>query len=1095
LDLELPMMYFTGNSKLHLLVEFSEHNRGHIMKIFANLEKLRQKSDWLMISKTFWVMAFYLGVVANLSAQVPTVVSTLPAKNALAVALTDPITVTFSSDMDAATIDKTSMVIIGNYQGIIAGTYSTVGAITTFTPTSPYLVGEKINVTLTTAVQASGGAAQASAFSWEFMAKVKGGYGTFGSRATYEIGGGYQAQALYTSDLDNDGDIDLAAVNGGYDNVSILLNNGDGTYAASTEYEVGDDPRSVFISDLDGDGNNDLAVANYYGDSVSVLLNTGDGTFTPKVSYFIDGLPSSVIASDIDGDGDNDILVANATGGDISVLLNNGDGTFASKIDYDGGSFPRSVVASDIDNDGDIDLAVADYYFAIVLLNNGDGTFADTTRYEAGAGTIALTAYDADGDGYQDLAVVNSADHNVSVLINNGDGTYGTSTNYSTGDDPRAIFAADLDGDGDFDLAVSSDDDSGISVLLNNGDATYATQSTYYIGYRSHSVFACDVNGNGFNDLVSVNYGDRNISVLLNVKPGPELVTSANSVEFDAAVINSYNIKNLKVYNLGGVNTLKVDSITCTNAVFSAYANSFEIYAGDSLEIEIIFRPVTMDSSGGTLILHSNDTVNPEYLVEVSGKWLNSEPLAYQDNFTISEDEEAVFNLVLNDTDIDDQDLFISEIIESGHANITIHTDTTVMYVPEENWSGMTIFKYAVADGGGGFDTSSVIVTITAVNDPPMITSSATDTATEGESFSYTITAVDVEGDNITLGAKNIPDWLSADGSSLVGTPQKNDSTSLVRVWAADASLDTSFLDVTITVKWLNTAPIITSLDSVNATEDIYFKYLATATDSEDSTLTFVFDQMPSWLSAANDTAFGTPLEAATDTSFRVITSDGKLTDTLTVVLTVIPVNDPPESFALLFPESETTVLDPDSILLTFSWEPAIDIDGDEIIYSLFFETDDWDSSISDIDTTSYRFNIEEFPRGVDILWSTVAFDFDTSTASLDTNFINIHETVEVDEFVNLPTEYTLEQNYPNPFNPTTTISYSIPEETEVVLQVYDIGGSLVASLESGTKPAGWHKNVWNGVDDRGRPVSTGIYLATLQTGSYTRTIKMLYLK
>jgi len=106
---------------------------------------------------------------------------------------------------------------------------------------------------------------------------------------------------------------------------------------------------------------------------------------------------------------------------------------------------------------------------------------------------------------------------------------------------------------------------------------------------------------------------------------------------------------------------------------------------------------------------------------------------------------------------------------------------------------------------------------------------------------------------------------------------------------------------------------------------------------------------------------------------------------------------------------------------------------------------------------------------------------------------INI-TVVDIDQ-VALPTEYTLDQNYPNPFNPTTTIKYGIPEASEVVLHIYDIRGNLIVSLESGTKQAGWYSQVWNGVDDAGHPVSTGLYLARLQAGSYSRTIKMLFLK
>ena len=61
--------------------------------------------------------------------------------------------------------------------------------------------------------------------------------------------------------------------------MSVLLNNGDGTFAAKVDYSVEVNPSSVFSVDLDGDRDNDLAVANWNRDNVSVLLNNGDGTF------------------------------------------------------------------------------------------------------------------------------------------------------------------------------------------------------------------------------------------------------------------------------------------------------------------------------------------------------------------------------------------------------------------------------------------------------------------------------------------------------------------------------------------------------------------------------------------------------------------------------------------------------------------------------------------------------------------------------------------------------------------------------------------------------------------------------------------------
>ena len=106
--------------------------------------------------------------------------------------------------------------------------------------------------------------------------------------------------------------------------VSVLLNNSDGTFADSTrvDYSLGFNPTSVFSADIDGDGDNDLAVANDGSDNVSVLLNNGDGRFAPRVDYPAGDGSRSAFSADFDGDGDNDLAVANFNSDNVSVLLN-----------------------------------------------------------------------------------------------------------------------------------------------------------------------------------------------------------------------------------------------------------------------------------------------------------------------------------------------------------------------------------------------------------------------------------------------------------------------------------------------------------------------------------------------------------------------------------------------------------------------------------------------------------------------------------------------------------------------------------------------------------------------------------------------------
>ncbi|MBN2365866.1 MAG: T9SS C-terminal target domain-containing protein [Calditrichaeota bacterium] len=79
--------------------------------------------------------------------------------------------------------------------------------------------------------------------------------------------------------------------------------------------------------------------------------------------------------------------------------------------------------------------------------------------------------------------------------------------------------------------------------------------------------------------------------------------------------------------------------------------------------------------------------------------------------------------------------------------------------------------------------------------------------------------------------------------------------------------------------------------------------------------------------------------------------------------------------------------------------------------------------------------------------------------------------------------------NYPNPFNPSTTIEFTLPEQSEVVLMVYDVLGRQVAVLAEGEKPAGTYRIRWQAGNIPG-----GVYFYRLQAGSFTRILKMVLL-
>ena len=103
------------------------------------------------------------------------------------------------------------------------------------------------------------------------------------------------------------------------------------------------------------------------------------------------------------------------------------------------------------------------------------------------------------------------------------------------------------------------------------------------------------------------------------------------------------------------------------------------------------------------------------------------------------------------------------------------------------------------------------------------------------------------------------------------------------------------------------------------------------------------------------------------------------------------------------------------------------------------------------------------------------------------------HEPIKIE--MSVPGEYQLLQNYPNPFNPSTTINFQIPVTAQVSLKIYNINGQQVRTLIENVRPAGYYASVWDGRNNNGIKVPSGIYFYSLQTEGYTQTKRMLLIK
>jgi len=241
-----------------------------------------------------------------------------------------------------------------------------------------------------------------------------GGFGTFDEYPISDF-----VWAVIAVDLNNDGYNDIAAA--AHTNIAVLINNGDGTFASPVYYAsgpYGTQINDIVSSDVDGDGDPDLAAVDKSLHSVSVILNAGDGTFTGNSRYAAGIRPTKIAMADLNGDMHNDLAILNNSApgeNHVTFLFNNGlavgDCTGPNDFDNDGipdlcDNCPHSANSAQVDTDdngvGDsCQFITATPIGSQVVVNAGLGvtiTFdsidvAGNTEISAGLGDIPAEAF------------------------------------------------------------------------------------------------------------------------------------------------------------------------------------------------------------------------------------------------------------------------------------------------------------------------------------------------------------------------------------------------------------------------------------------------------------------------------------------------------------------------------------------------------------------------------------------------------------------------------------------------------------------------------------------------------------------------------
>ncbi len=555
------------------------------------------------------------------------VLSVSPFNNALGVSVSTKVELEYGCSVNPSSFnDASSFIVSGAISGQHTGSFafSLNNTVVTFTPTVPFIKGEKVTIIATD--QLSGPSETPIPFVSVFNVNNNSSPGIFTAPLQYITGN--SPNIIAAGDLNGDGLTDLAISNGADNTFSVLINdNGNpGTFLPKIDYATNLNPLDIKMADLDMDGFVDIVVTNLNSSDVSVYLNNGSGIFSTKTDYTTLPTPKSIDIQDLDGDGFFDLVTGNLFEDRICILFNNGDGTFAPFIAKYAGHGTVSVALEDFNNDGNVDIMSTNFNRSIRILENTGGGSMESEKklYDGRSGQGRSFWSDFNGDGLIDAVIATSVDYPdfVSVVKNQGPIFQTPADEYSTGPTPRHIYSADIDGDGDMDILATHKLDNyghGISVLRNNGNGTFAEKEQYIVaGSAPTGILVADLDGDGTGDMIVANSDLSTISVFRN-PINPHLI--------QGTVFNDLDQNSFRDFEEFGVSNWGVRLLPNDAEVLTDETGVFEFHVADAgtYTIESVLRSGWNQTFPPTLGSHSVTITNsgPDFNHLVTNSHIN----------------------------------------------------------------------------------------------------------------------------------------------------------------------------------------------------------------------------------------------------------------------------------------------------------------------------------------------------------------------------------------------------------------------------------------------------------------------------------------
>ncbi|WP_152552562.1 cadherin-like domain-containing protein, partial [Mangrovibacter sp. MFB070] len=754
---------------------------------------------------------------------------------------------------------------------------------------------------------------------------------------------------VLANDSDVDGDsLTVTAASAGHGTV-VINANGTLTYTPAANYN-GIDTVTYTLSDGHGGtatGTLALTVTSVNDAPVAVNDSATTAEDTP--------VTVNVLANDSDVDGDS-LTVTAASAGHGTVVINaNGTLTYTPAANYNGTDTVTYTIS-----DGHGGTATGTLAVTITAVNDNPVAANDSaTTAEDTPVTVNVLANDSDVDGDSLTVTVASAGHGTVVINANGTLTYTPNANYN-GTDTVTYTISDGHGGtatGTLAVTITAVNDNPVAV---NDSANTAEDTPVTVNVLAND---SDVDGDSLTvSAASAGHG----TVVINANGTLTYTPAANyngtdTVTYTLSDGHGGTATGTLVVTITAVNDNPVaanDSATTaedTPVTVNVLANDSDV-DGDSLTVS------SASAGHGTVVINANGTLTYTPAANYNGTDtvtytvsdgnggmatatlsvtvtpVNDAPVAGTVSATTAEDTPVTVDVLSSASDAENDTLSVTAA-SAGHGTVVINANGTLTYTPNANYNGNDTITYRLSDGNGGTVTSTVALTITAVNDAPQAGSVAAQTTAEDTPVTVSLlnSASDPDGDTLAVTAASAGHGtvvINGDGS-VTYTPAANyNGSDVITYTLSDGNGGTVTSTVAVTVTPVNDAP---QAGNVTATTDedtpVTVNVLAGATDPDGDTLAVTAASAGHGTVVINGNGTLTYTPAANYNGSDVITytiSDGNGgTVTSTVALTITAVNDAPQAGTVA---QQTTAEDtPVTVNLLNS---ASDPDGDTVTVS-----------------------------------------------------------------------------------------------------------------------------------------------------------------